>query len=527
MSLTNGAGELRLKLLIYILWIMSLGIITSHAADIKLLDNNPIIGEDYQLLNNAKDASAFGLRGSSGRLPSRGNLKDLSEGVLWAFRDGLALDGALTYADTHLRATWGIIPSSKIIQVSGQIKKGDTEKLKTLVNELGFSTCLRENYCPANNTIAFDSPGGSLTEAIKMGKYISSQNFATFVDQGARCESACVFAFLAGFTNYEGFFYPRRYVHARGKLGIHQPYFQLADQDYSLDQVQNIVEVVNLGINAATDYLLSSGISFRFLQKMYATPPDQMFYLKPADLDKDSIFILGSNQNISSLSRRDFFKYCASNYVARYSEPNPDLLNNLQSSGSEFLTFVKGKDFVCLGVKQLKKDIWQTEICFEAKCLLSEFGQAQIPVELPNDQNKTAIYWDIATSLDNGGLGYALDEYSRRSALLRYMRMYVEYNDFITTEPLASIALDNDIPSSFCKEIDGYNPGLVLKVQEKLNQFGINVGKPDGAAGPNTRKGIRTFNKQRTGRDLETIDVKTLAAMDFNDAQISEYKLCL
>ena len=107
------------------------------------------------------------------------------------------------------------------------------------------------------------------------------------------------------------------------------------------------------------------------------------------------------------------------------------------------------------------------------------------------------------------------------------MRMYVEYNDFITTEPLASIALDNDIPSSFCKEIDGYNPGLVLKVQEKLNQFGINVGKPDGAAGPNTRKGIRTFNKQRTGRDLETIDVKTLAAMDFNDAQISEYKLCL
>ena len=518
---------MRIKFLTFILLVLSISFGTSQAADIRLLDNNPIIGNNYQLLNNAKGASAFGVRGSSGRIPSRGNLKEISDGILWSFKDGLALDGALSFADIHLSATWGVLPSSQIIEVSGQIKKGDTDKLIALVNELGFSNCLRENYCPVNNTIAFNSPGGSLTEAIKMGQYISSQNFATFVDQGARCESACVFAFLAGFTNYEGFFYPRRYVHAGGKLGVHQPYFQLADQDYSLDQVQNIVKVVNLGINAATDYLLSSGISFRFLQKMYATPPDQMFYLKPADLDKDGIFILGPNENVSAINRREFFKYCASNYVAKYSEASPDLLTNLQSSGSEFLTFVNGKDFVCLGVKQFKKDLWQTEICFDGNCPLASFGQGVIPVELPNDQNKTLIYWDIATSLDNGGLGYALDEYSRRSALLRYMRMYVEHYNFTTTEPLTSIALQNEIPSSYCKEIDGFNPGLVIKVQEMLNQFGINVGKPDGAAGPNTRKGIRAFNKQRTGRDMETIDAKTLSAMNFTDSQIAEYKLCL
>lgn len=518
---------MRIKFLTFIFLVLSISFSTSQAADIRLLDSNPIIGNNYQLLNNAKGASAFGVRGDSGRLPNRVDFQDNVKFSIAFFDNGLGLDGALTYADTHLRATWGILPSSKIIQVSGQIKKGDTETLMALVDELGFSTCLRENYCPANNTIAFNSPGGSLTEAIKMGKYISSQNFATFVDQGARCESACVFAFLAGFTNYEGFFYPRRYVHAGGKLGIHQPYFQLADQDYSLDQVQNIVKVVNLGINAATDYLLSSGISFRFLQKMYATPPDQMFYLKPADLDKDGIFILGPNENVSTINRREFFKYCASNYVAKYSEASPDLLTNLQSSGSEFLTFVNGKDFVCLGVKQLKKDIWQTEICFEADCRLAEFGQAQIPVEQPSDQNKTLIYWDIAATLDNGGLGYALDEYSRRSALLRYIRMYVEHYDFTTTEPLTSIALQNEIPSSYCKEIDGFNPGLVIKVQEMLNQFGINVGKPDGAAGPNTRKGIRAFNKQRTGRDMETIDAKTLSAMNFNDSQIADYELCL
>lgn len=513
--------------LMYTFWVFAFGVNLSQAAEIRLLDNNPISGANYQLLNVIKGASAFGERGSSERLPHRGNFKEISDSVLWAFDDGLGLDGALSFADTHLRATWGVLPSSRMIEVSGQIVKGDTDKLIAIVEKLDFSNCLRENYCPANNTIAFNSLGGSLTEAIKMGNYIASQNFATFVDQDSSCESACVFAFLAGYTNYEGFFYPRRYVHAGAKLGIHQPYFQLPDQDYSLDQVQNIVKVVNLGINAATDYLLSSGISFRFLQKMYETQPDQMFYLKPADLDKDEIFILGPSQNVSSLNRRDFFKYCASNYIAKYSEANPDLLNNLQSSGSEFLTFVNGKDFVCLGVKQLKKDIWQTEICFDGDCSLAQFGQAQIPVALPNEQNKTHIYWDIATSLDNGGLGFALNAYSRRSALLRYLRMYVEHNNFITTEPLTSVSLLNVVPPAFCSEIDGFNPGLVLKVQEQLNQNGISVGKPDGAAGPNTRNGIRKFNLQWTGRDMENIDVKTLVAMGFSQVEISEYKLCL
>lgn len=517
---------MKIRHLLWFALLFAVGLNASFAAEIRLLKTNPIVGEEYQFLNLTKNYDGFGTYEGNGRIPKKRPLDEIINGSQWAFDGGLGLDGSLGYSDTHLRATWSMLPSSQIIEVSGQIAKGDTARLKSLVAELNFSTCLRENYCPINNTIAFNSPGGSLVEAIKMGEYITSQSFATLVDRDDVCESACVFAFLAGYTNYEGFFFPRRYVHKDAKLGIHQPYFELPDQNYSLDQVQNIVKVVNLGINAATDYLLSSGIGFRFLKKMYETPPTGMYYLNPADMESDEIFILGRNESVSQLTRREFFKYCASVYTARYSEENPDLLYNLQSSGSEFLTFVKGKDFACFGVKQLKQDTWHTETCFDGQCQFASFGQGKIPVAQPTEQNKTIIYWDIATDLDNGGLGYAMEAYSRRSALLKYLRIYAEHVDFASMTPLKKLALQGAIPTSFCNEIDGFNPGLVLKVQQKLNEAGINVGEPDGAAGPNTRKGIARFNEQRTGRDIDTIDAKTLTAMGFGDEVVSEFKLC-
>lgn len=516
-----------IKHLIYIILFIISGVVSSSSAEIKIRQLNPISGENYLLLNQNERARSLHMFEVESRTPKRSSIQKIAENSNWAFEGGLALDGSLSYADTHFVATWKMLPSSRMIEISGPIVKGDLERLKTLVQKENFSNCLAENYCPLNNTISFDSPGGSLTEAIEIGNYITSQSFATFVNRKAICESACVFAFLAGYTNYEGFFYPRRYVHSEGKLGIHQPFFELPDQNYSLDQVQSIVKVVNLGINAATDYLLTSGVGFRFLKKMYETQPDDMYYLNFADMQKDDMFILGPTSQVSELTRRDFFKYCASQFVARYSDASPDLLVNLQSSGSEFLTFVDGKDFACLGVKQIQKNIWRVEACFDGECELSAFGQGKLPVDLPTEQNKTLIYWDIATDLDNGGLGYALDAYSRRSALLKYLRLYAEFHDFETMSPLSKLDINAAIPKAYCNKLDGFNPGLVLKVQEKLNQFGINVGKPDGAAGPNTRKGIRSFNQQRTGRNIETVDTHTLTAMGFDEITISEYKICL
>ncbi|MEP4989471.1 MAG: peptidoglycan-binding domain-containing protein, partial [Paracoccaceae bacterium] len=72
----------------------------------------------------------------------------------------------------------------------------------------------------------------------------------------------------------------------------------------------------------------------------------------------------------------------------------------------------------------------------------------------------------------------------------------------------------------------GFDPALVLAVQARLNQNGINVGKPDGAAGPNTRKGIQKFNQTSLGRDSEKIDIALLTALGMTAADAAPYKLC-
>ena len=68
--------------------------------------------------------------------------------------------------------------------------------------------------------------------------------------------------------------------------------------------------------------------------------------------------------------------------------------------------------------------------------------------------------------------------------------------------------------------LDDANPELVQIVQGKLNDIGINVGRPDGSPGPNTRKGISAGQARLTGNNDSQgkITVELLAAMGFQAA---------
>lgn len=61
--------------------------------------------------------------------------------------------------------------------------------------------------------VYLDSPGGSLGEALEMGRLLREHQITAAVDDGMVCVSACVFA-LAGA--------PERVLHVNGTLGIHR-----------------------------------------------------------------------------------------------------------------------------------------------------------------------------------------------------------------------------------------------------------------------------------------------------------------
>lgn len=82
-----------------------------------------------------------------------------------------------------------LIPNGKtnIVFVWGGIGTGDA---------LRFSTAL--NAAKPVAEVQFYSPGGSLIDGLKIGSLIRARGFATRVPEGARCVSACNFAFMGG-----------------------------------------------------------------------------------------------------------------------------------------------------------------------------------------------------------------------------------------------------------------------------------------------------------------------------------------
>ncbi len=87
----------------------------------------------------------------------------------------------------HLNFT--LIPSgrSNSILAWGEINQGDA---------LRFSAAI--TAAKPIDEILFYSPGGSLGEGIKIGTMIRQGGFSTRVPEGARCISACNFAFMGG-----------------------------------------------------------------------------------------------------------------------------------------------------------------------------------------------------------------------------------------------------------------------------------------------------------------------------------------
>ena len=498
----------------------------AQAADIQLLQTNPVSGPDYSLLDlGNNEAFSLSEMGQDYGTVRQGIDPGYSSPDLWASERGINIgEGGDSYRSRFLRATWEKLPASRVIEISGVIEKGDTDKLQALVETSGFSECIAEGLCPYNNTISLNSPGGNLVEALKLGEFIAAQNFNTLIAKGAVCESACALAFLGGYTNYEGFFFPRRYVHETATLGIHRPYFRLPDRSYSSEEVGSIVEIVNAGVSHATSYLLKVGIGLRLLERMYDTPGTDMYRLSPLEMSAHQIFVLGNRRTVPQMSRRDIFAFCSTIYLSEFSNPSPELLANLQTNGSAFITFVAGQDFVCAGAKQLKRDVWRAHICVDDNCGLGSFGQVEFFASDWESQPK--MVGDIVVSLDVLPLGAAFRDFRHRSALLKFIRFYAESYDFLDFPEISPAAIQGGVPEEYCGEIDGYDPAVVLIVQDLLNRNGIDVGRPDGAAGPNTRRGIRTFNQTRLSRDSETVDEVLLAAMGVSSDVITPFRLC-
>lgn len=145
-----------------------------------------------------------------------------------------------------------------VAKVSEEISPGDYERLLRgiMANPGKF----------AQKTLLLDSIGGSVPEAIKMGRLVHEAGFDTLVPANGVCQGTCVYLLAAG-----------RDKTVRGHVGIHRPPFPTGDS------AQSALGPVGVRHSPAA-YFREMGIPGSLLEDMHRIEPSKMRVLSIQEL---------------------------------------------------------------------------------------------------------------------------------------------------------------------------------------------------------------------------------------------------
>ena len=165
-----------------------------------------------------------------------------------------AMPTRLRFIDTH----HDDVPT---LRIEGRIAPGDAAR---------FADHLADAARPPER-IELHSPGGSVTDALEIGRRIRSEGATTAIMEGAACLSACPYMLAGGVV---------REVAPDGMVGVHQHYF---DRNTLLPAFL-AVESIQRGQGEVLDFLHEMGIDLRLMGPALKTPPESIYILVEEEL---------------------------------------------------------------------------------------------------------------------------------------------------------------------------------------------------------------------------------------------------
>jgi hypothetical protein len=145
-----------------------------------------------------------------------------------------------------------------IVTLVGEIADGDSEALKTIIRTVN-------NDGRIVAIMRLNSPGGSVSEGVKLADMIRFGKMVTSVVGASKCASACFIIFAAG---------TEKYVNYTASVGVHGASDQSGEE--SAQSSAATVTVARI--------VKALGVPPSIIGKMVVTPPDQMVWLTPDDL---------------------------------------------------------------------------------------------------------------------------------------------------------------------------------------------------------------------------------------------------
>lgn len=112
--------------------------------------------------------------------------------------------------------------------LTGEIRSGDLKKViacgtQVIIGGQKYTVEKSTSQDSSSQTVfLISSPGGSVSEAMRIGRYIRQNKMRVVVPDSGKCFSSCVYILAAGVIKWPW-----------GDIGIHRPYFDTKpNQDY-------------------------------------------------------------------------------------------------------------------------------------------------------------------------------------------------------------------------------------------------------------------------------------------------------
>lgn len=153
-----------------------------------------------------------------------------------------------------------------VVSITGEIAPGDTANLQTAIKSANDAGKLA-------TSVRLNSIGGNLIEGVKLAEAVKFAKMATNVGLNATCASACFLIFAAGEAKYANY---------SARVGVH------GASDQGEETIRSSAATVSMA-RVAKDL----GVPAAIVGRMVVTPPNDMVWLSPSDLQSMGTTMVG------------------------------------------------------------------------------------------------------------------------------------------------------------------------------------------------------------------------------------------
>lgn len=147
-------------------------------------------------------------------------------------------------------------------RLEGAITPGDAERLIPQIDRAD----------PEITDLILQSPGGSVQDALVLGRHLRDREIDTRVLSGEFCYSACPYLFAGG---------PERQAETNASIGVHQHSFG----ENTFLPAFTAIDDIQRGQAEVMSYLDDMGVDVRVMRHALATPAAEIYILLPEELE--------------------------------------------------------------------------------------------------------------------------------------------------------------------------------------------------------------------------------------------------